>query len=71
MSYETLVHELEQMQHDLELATEENLKLKQKLEAIRTVIVDIFDKDTEYGDIDLCYDALIRIDKTIREADHE
>lgn len=45
---------------------QENLKLKQKLEDIRTVIVDIFDKDTEYGDVDLCYDALIRIDRILR-----
>lgn len=45
---------------------QENLKLKQKIEDIRTVIVDIFDKDTEYGDVDLCYDALIKIDRILR-----
>ena len=45
---------------------QENMKLKQKIEDIRTVIVDIFDKDTEYGDVDLYYDALIRIDRILR-----
>lgn len=38
MSYETLVHELEQMQHDLELAVNENLKLKQKLDKAKEAL---------------------------------
>lgn len=46
---------------------EENLKLKQKLEAIRTTIVDIFDKNTKEDDAHLYYDALIEIERTIRE----
>lgn len=46
---------------------EENLKLKQKLEDIRTTIVDIFDERTKDGDADLYYDALIRIDRILRE----
>ncbi len=48
---------------------EENLKLKQKLEAIRTTIVDIFDKSTKDGDADLYLNALIRIERTIRECE--
>lgn len=67
MSYETLVYELEQMQHDYELATKEIIQLKQKLEAIRTTIVDIFDKNTKKDDAYLYYDALVKIEKTIRE----
>ena len=59
MSYETLVHELEQTQHDYDLAAKEIIQLKQKLEAIRTTIVDIFDKNTKEDDADLYYDALI------------
>lgn len=45
----------------------ENLKLKQKIEDIRTTIVDIFDERTEDGNADLYYDALIRIDRILRE----
>lgn len=50
--------------YDLE---KENLKLKQKLGAIRTVIVDLFDKDTKADDIDLCLDTLIKIESIIKE----
>lgn len=45
---------------------QENLKLKQKLEDIRTTIVDIFDKDANEDDAELYYDALIRIEKILR-----
>lgn len=45
----------------------ENFKLKQKLEAIRTAIADLFDKDTKADDIDLCFNTLIKIEKTLRE----
>ena len=54
------------MRDEISDLKQENLKLKQKLEDIRTVIVDILDKDTEYGDVDLCYDALIKIDRILR-----
>lgn len=46
---------------------QENLELKQKLEDIRTTIVDIFDKDANENDTDLYLDALIRIERIIRE----
>lgn len=67
MSYETLVQELEQTQHDFELATKEIVQLKQKIEDIRTAIGDIFDKNTKDGDADLYLDALIRIERIVRE----
>ena len=46
---------------------QENRELKQKLEDIQTVIGDIFDKNTKDGDADLYLDALIRIEKIVRE----
>lgn len=46
---------------------QENLRLKQKLKTIQTAIVDLFDKDTKADDIDLCFNTLIKIEKTIRE----
>lgn len=46
---------------------QENLELKQKLEDIRTTIVDIFDKDANENNTDLYLDALIRIERIIRE----
>lgn len=46
---------------------EENLKLKQKLEAIRTMVVDIFDRETKDYEPALYYETLIKIEKTIRE----
>lgn len=45
----------------------ENRELKQKIEDIRTTIGDIFDKNTKDGDADLYLDALIRIEKIVRE----
>lgn len=71
MSYETLVHELEQTQHDYELAVNEISQLKQKLDSIRTVIVDVFDKDTIVGDADIYLDVLIRIERAVRGVDYE
>ena len=50
-------------------ANKKNEKLKEALEAIRTTIVDIFDKRTKDGDADLYLDALIRIERTIRECE--
>ena len=44
----------------------ENLELKQKLEDIRTTIVDIFDKDANENNTDLYLDALIRIERVLR-----
>ena len=46
---------------------QENRELKQKIEDIRTTISDIFDKNTKDGDADLYLDALIRIEKIVRE----
>ena len=48
---------------------QENLKLKQKIEDIRTTIVDIFDERTKNGDADLYYDALIKIEHILRGVD--
>ena len=50
---------------------QENIELKQKLEDIRTTIGDIFDKNTKDGDADLYLDALIRIEKIVREEGYE
>ena len=38
MSYETLVHEIEQTQHDLELAVKEIKQLQQKLDKVKEVL---------------------------------
>lgn len=38
MSYETLVHEIEQTQHDLELAVKEIEQLQQKLDKVKEVL---------------------------------
>lgn len=67
MSYETLVHELDQMQHDYELAAKEIVQLRQKLDAVRIIIVDVFDKDTKENDTILYYNALVDIEKIVRE----
>ena len=50
---------------------QENRELKQKIEDIRTTIGDIFDKNTKDGDADLYLDALIRIEKIVREEGYE
>ena len=39
MSYETLVHEIEQTQHDLELAVKEIEQLQQKLNKMKEVLM--------------------------------
>lgn len=50
---------------------QENRELKQKIEDIRTTIGNIFDKNTKDGDADLYLDALIRIEKIVREEGYE
>ena len=50
---------------------QENIELKQKLEDIRTTICDIFDKNTKDGDADLYLDALISIERIVREKGYE